>query len=426
MKRSSIAAVITGIFAITLVLVVCLFYLVSTTPSFGALGAEVLRNSIGDRPVAILEMVYLQVQDNIQQTRYGLGIEQAQAPWEVEQYQTPTSLKNEPTETLIATSRSEKKQPAEFFDASTPTAGMYQGIGSPSATAEPATPTIEPTPTQWLPVQIETSGSLEGEGIWSPYIHNADGETVAYRTFVQPDPDRPYSIVAIVAFDLSKIRLNYVLGFEEPYNPEAPKRSGKIPEEHKTPGVLLAAFNGGFKSQHGGSGAMQSGLVVLPARDGLGTVAMYQDGSLELGEWGTEIVDTGNMAAWRQNGPLVVQDGEINPRIYNNDPKDWGYTVDDVSPTLRSALGISEDQSTLYYLAGPKMTMEALAKSMLEARVWDGIQLDINNYWVHFIAYPPDLSDLQPEPLLHELMIENLDRYLYAYGRDYFYVTPRY
>jgi hypothetical protein len=152
---------------------------------------------------------------------------------------------------------------------------------------------------------------------------------------------------------------------------------------------------------------------------------MYQDGSLKLGEWGNEIDQTADMAAWRQNGPLVVQDSQINPRIYNNDPRDWGYTVDDVSPTLRSALGISEDQGTLYFVVGPKLTMEALASSMLEAGVWDGIQLDINNYWVHFVVYPPELDELQPEPLLPELMIENLDRYLYAFGRDYFYVTPR-
>jgi hypothetical protein len=425
MKKSSIILSLAGILLLTLVCAASLFYLISSTPSVGAQGAEVLRSVLGDRPVAALEMIYLRVGDSIQQAKYGLGLEQAQAPWEVLEYQPPTSVGFEPTGTLVADAVSKTKQPVESIEESTPATGLDQGSGLPSVTPEPPTPTVEPMPIQWFPSSIDTSGSLEGEGEWSPYFENAGGETVAYRTFVQPDPDRPYSIVAIVAFDLSKIKLNFVLGFEEPYNPEAPKRSGKIPEEHKIPGILLAAFNGGFKAQHGGSGAMQSGLVVLPPRDGLGTVAMYQDGSLELGEWGAEINQTDDMAAWRQNGPLVVQDGEINPRIYNNDPKDWGYTVDDVSPTLRSALGISEDQHTLYYLTGPKLTMEALAMSLKEAGVWDGIQLDINNYWVHFVVYPTDLNELQAEPLLPELMIENLDRYLYAFGRDYFYVTPR-
>lgn len=425
MKKTSVAATATGIFVISLIIITGLFYLVSSTPSFGAQGAELLRNILGDRPVAVLEMVYLRVQDNIQQTRYGLGLEQARAPWQVADYQTPTPVKTELPETPVADTAAVIIMADEPVKLSTPAAGKNVGVKQPTVTPLQPTPTSPPEPTQWVPAAVDAPGSLEGEGIWSSYIQNASGETVAYRTFVQPDPDRPYSIVAIVAFDLSKIRLNFVLGFEEPYNPDAPKRSGKIPEEQKIPGILLAAFNGGFKAQHGGSGAMQDGLVVLPPRDGLGTVAMYQDGSLKLGEWGNEIDQTADMAAWRQNGPLVVQDGQINPRIYNNDPRDWGYTVDDVSPTLRSALGISEDQGTLYFVAGPKLTMEALASSMLEAGVWDGIQLDINNYWVHFVEYPPELDELQPEPLLPELMVENLDRYLYAFGRDYFYVTPR-
>ena len=193
--------------------------------------------------------------------------------------------------------------------------------------------------------------------------------------------------------------------------------------EHKVPGLLLAIFHGGFKAQHGGAGAMSQGLVVLPPRDGLGTVAIYNDGSVRLAEWGAEILERDDMVAWRQNGPLVVKDGEINQQIYNNDPKDWGYTVDDVSPTLRSGMGISEDSKTLYYFAGPKLTMDGLAKSMVAAGVSESIQLDINSYWVHFVVYPSDLDELVPEPLLPELMTENLDRYLYPFGRDFFYIT---
>ena len=379
---------------------------------------------MGDKPVALLEMYYLRAQDQIQQTEYKLGLEEAEAPWEV-----PAPTVDLPTGTLSPTSTNTaavmvKPEGENPGTTTTPTI-PDQGTKVPTSTPTPVTPTVEPTATVWAPALVDPLGGLDGEGVWSPYIQNADGEVIAHRSFVQPDPERPYSVVAIVAFDLAKIKLNFVLGFEEPYNPEAPKRSGKIPEEHKVPGTLLAAFNGGFKGQHGQSGAMSGGLEVLPPRDGLGTVAMYEDGNLALGEWGSEILETGDMTAWRQNGPLVVQDGEINPRIYNNDPKDWGYTVDDVSPTLRSGLGVSQDGNTLYYFAGTKLTMEALANSMLAGVAWDGIQLDINNYWVHFVVYPADLDELKPEPLLPELMIENFDRYLDAFGRDYFYITPR-
>jgi len=39
------------------------------------------------------------------------------------------------------------------------------------------------------------------------------------------------------------------------------------------------------------------------------------------------------------------------------------------------------------------------------------------------VVYPSDLDELVPEPLLPELMTENLDRYLYPFGRDFFYIT---
>jgi hypothetical protein len=152
-------------------------------------------------------------------------------------------------------------------------------------------------------------------------------------------------------------------------------------------------------------------------------VIIYADGRVELDECGAQTLASPEVLAWRQNGPLVVQGGRINPRIYNNSPKDWGYTVDDVSPTLRSGLALNADGKTLYYLAGPRLTMEALALSMLSAGAANGIQLDINNYWVHFVAIRQGEDGFAPEALLPEFMTENLDRYLYPYTRDFFYIT---
>jgi hypothetical protein len=86
------------------------------------------------------------------------------------------------------------------------------------------------------------------------------------------------------------------------------------------------------------------------------------------------------MFSWRQNGPLIVHNGQINQRIYNNSPGDWGYTIKDVSPTWRTGVGLSPDGEVLYYLCGSSLSMEMLAKSMLAVGINNGIQLDINNY----------------------------------------------
>jgi hypothetical protein len=253
------------------------------------------------------------------------------------------------------------------------------------------------------------------------------GNTVAYRTFLQPDPARPYALVAVVAIDLTHTRLHFVLGTIEPASPiataDAATRTGSIPAADRVANVLLAAFNGGFKARHGEFGAMANGITALPPKDGLGTVAIYKSGRVSLGEWGAGMTLNPDMVAFRQNGPLVIQQGKINPRIYDNSPQDWGYTVNDVSPTVRSGIGLSTDEKTLFYFCGPSLSMEALAKAMQAAGAWNAIQLDINNYWTLFVKFQPLGSKLIPEPLLPQLMVANIERYLWNYSRDYFYLT---
>jgi len=375
---------------------------VSVWPSLGAQGADLLRGVIGDEAVARLEMEVYQVQDTLQKWKYDLGWETPSAPWG-----------NMPFPEHVSTLTS------------TPLPSLSAAITSTLVFTQEVTPaaTATPVPVTWPPAPLTPLGSLSGEGTWSEYIQDAAGQTVAYRTYLQPDPDRPYTVVAVVAFDLRHTRLHFVLGSVEPYSPDGPKRTGEMPAVDKVPGLLLAMFNGGFKARHGEFGAMADGLVALPAHDGLGTLVIYQGGGVRIGEWGTEITPTADMLAWRQNGPLVIHHGIINTRIYSNLPQDWGYTVNDVSPTWRSGVGVSADQKTLYYFCGPSLSMEALAKAMQAAGADAAIQLDINDYWVHFVAVRTDGKKLILDPLFPYMMFENIDRYLWPYPRDFFYVT---
>jgi len=230
-------------------------------------------------------------------------------------------------------------------------------------------------------------------------------------------------VAAADALALGRTRLQFGQGTIEPYAPESPARSGAIPQAYRSPEVLLAMFNGGFKSRHGQFGAMADGVIALPARDGLGTVAIDRQGGVHIGAWGADILPSPDWVAWRQNGPLVIQQGAINPRVYNDSPSDWGFTVSGASPTWRSGIGLSADGTTLYYVCGPSLTIEALARSLLAAGSAWAIQLDINNYWVHFVAVRTEGKKLILEPLFPGQMKENIDRYLWNYTRDYFYVT---
>jgi hypothetical protein len=403
LRRSCVLLISIG--AIIFFILTGLYTFVNRWPKFGAQGADLLRSVVGNQAVAKLEMMLFQTQDTLQSWEFTLGLKKPEAPWAIATDQIKPVKTSKPE--IISIQES----------ATPPLSGP--GKAPPSPTPLPLTT----TPTPWAPSPASPLGTLQGEGVWSEYIQDSSGRTVAYRTFIQPDSSRPYTVVAVIAFNLNQTRLHYVLGSVEPYSPDSPKRSGTINPTDLKPGVLLATFNGGFKATHGQFGAMADGITALPARDGLGTLVITSDGKVRMGEWGVDINPTGDMEAWRQNGPLVIHNGQINPSIYDNSPKDWGYTVDHVSPTWRSGIGINADGSTLYYFVGPMMTMESLAKTMLVVGADQGMQLDINNYWVHFVVIHWEDNIPVAVPLFPDSMNENVDRYLHPYTRDFFYVT---
>ena len=249
---------------------------------------------------------------------------------------------------------------------------------------------------------------------------------VAYRTFLQPDPQRPYAIVAVVAFNLQATRLHFVVGYEEPASKVFISRPARIPASDMQPGKILAAFNGGFKAEHGHFGVMLDGVTLIPPRDGLGTVAIYDDGKVALGAWGKDISSLPNMVAYRQNGPLIIQDGQINPHTAVNDPQVWGYTTYGDTATGRSALGISPDGNVLYYAVGFDLTLPALAAALQAAGTYQAIQLDINNFYTHFEAFTLDENNtLTVVPLLDQMKGPGDHRYMTINKRDFFYVTTR-
>jgi hypothetical protein len=384
-----------------LLLLVLLFLVIGKYPSIGAQGAEVLREIIGDKAVAGLEAVVFQVQDMIQMWKFQLGL-----------------VNPAEDNALISTPSASPTFP--------PGTNTPSKITSTPSLARTISVQPSPSPTfPWQPAAIAPLGGAKDEGIWVPYIQDSQGRTVAYRTFMQPDPGRPYTLISIVSIDLTLTRLHYVLGAIEPSLPGTPARPGKMPPTDRVANILLAEFNGGFQARHGQFGAMADGVEALPPREGLGTVAIYQDGEVLLGEWGTDLNMTPDMVAFRQNGPLIIHAGGINNRIYNNSPQDWGYTVNDVSPTVRSGIGLSEDTKTLFYFCGPSLTLEALAKAMQSAGVYNSIQLDINNYWVLFVRITESRSKLVAEPLLPHLMVDAADRYLTQSPRDFFYLTSQ-
>ncbi len=403
------------------------FIILSRFPNLGAQMASPMRNLIGNEGVAQLETILFKTQDSIQQLKYDVGLAEAEAPWETAVLPTTAPLAIIPTQQPTANST----QPSAI--SSQPTATDEQLLtNSTQATSLSTqssilitTPEPSPTPSQWSLPPAQAFGDLQGEGIWQPYLFNEAGNVVALRTFLQPDEERPYAIVAVAAFDLTQTNLNFVLGAKEPSLPDGPSGTGYIPSDDKVAGKLLATFNGGFMATHGAYGAIDENLIALPAQEGYGTVAISPDSSVQIGVWGEDIDPEGEYASVRQNARMVIHNGEINERVYSGDIVTWGGNINGDIVTWRSGLGLSEDGNILYFIAGPSMSMPTLAESFAAIDAPNGILLDINASWVHFASIHPDGDKLIAKPLLPEGMETQVDRYLRQAERDFFYITTQ-
>lgn len=391
------------IIASLLLIVVIGISAVRIFPGVGAQGAEILRGILGDQAVAMLENITFKIDDQVKSLEYRFGLAKSQTPWVVNQVPANTPLPAPQTKT--------KDIPIQV------------PRNAPLVSTAPRIQPIIPVARPWVPQNLPALGSLSGEGVWTPYLTGPSGRVVAYRTFLQPDPARPYAVVAIVAFNLQDSQLHFVLGTHEPYAKGVTQRgTGTIPAADLQSGNLLAAFNGGFKVEQGGFGAMADGIQAVPPRNGLATLAFYHNGQIQIGVWGQDINPSPDLVAYRQNGLMIVQMGQLTSQI--DDPRYWGYTITRSTVTWRSAIGLDASRKILYYFAGPYLNINTLAAAIQDAGVQTAMELDINNYWVHFNSFTYQSGVLKPVPLM-KAMTDGADRFLRPYDRDFFYLTAK-
>ncbi|MEP7199883.1 MAG: phosphodiester glycosidase family protein, partial [Chloroflexota bacterium] len=383
------------------------YALIVLRPDIGAQGADSLRQVVGQQAVAQLETTVYDAQDTLYQWLAQLGLKRAESPWVVAQVP------------MVAAAATATAEPLPM--ATTTTRPAPTSTSQPKATA---TATVTPSPT-WQPNPILPFTTMAGEGQWQPYLQDGSGRTIAFRAFAAPDAQRPYVMVGIVAFDLRATQLHFVLGSEEPKSSVAVERTGRIPTADEHAGKLLTVFNGGFKADHGQYGAMVNNVIVLPPRRGHMTVAIAADGTVRMGAWGVDDITSPSTTAWRQNGPAIIQRGQINPLTEEMTAANWGANIDGSVAVWRSALAQSQDGRVLYYAAGDSLIVATLARALLAASAYQAMQLDINNYWVYFGAVKWDGARLNSEPLFDKMKNHDTRRYLNGYSRDFFYVTAR-
>jgi hypothetical protein len=117
---------------------------------------------------------------------------------------------------------------------------------------------------------------------------------------------------------------------------------------------------------------------------GLATVVAYRDGRVDVLRWQGGHRPAPEIVMARQNLPLFVDSGKLNPRL--DVSQRWGSTLDGAPAVWRTGLGI-DPQGNLIYVAAPNQTAPSLARLLLHAGAVRAMQLDINPAWPILVTY---------------------------------------
>jgi hypothetical protein len=290
----------------------------------------------------------------------------------------------------------------------------------------------------WPPAAIPTiwQSAEPGEGEWVkpdvPWLRavpgvTSDAPSAFYRTFVRPDPERPYARALLVAMDLRQLDMDMEAGVEDPEPLTGPPGSGRIPRDPAIYRRVVAAFNGAFKTEHGHYGMMVHRRVLLPPIPGSATVIVLDDGRVGFGTWGQDkrvggiegVVDD-DIASFRQNLEPLLDQGKFNPSGRNL----WGFTLPGKgAQTERSGMCVTTS-GHLVYAWGDDLSATTLAKALEMASCDYALHLDMNPYHTGFLFTAID--DLAGKKYKSQLLSPGMsipvDRYIQYSPKDFFYV----
>jgi hypothetical protein len=233
---------------------------------------------------------------------------------------------------------------------------------------------------QPAPIAPVITPALPGEGQWhgtGPLVRGAPPVLVA--TF-RPDPNYPQMVAGLAWIDSTRAWLQLYPGRYEPAN--SGNVLAEVPPQLRS--GLLATFNSGFKLEDDGGGFVASGHVYSPLRIGQATLVRYRDGTADVVSWSGGPTPGPNVEFARQNLPLIVDGGRLNPNI--QDGPQWGATLGNAVRVWRSGVGV-DAHGNIIYAGADSQTAQSLAEILQRAGAVRAMELDINSEWVTFNFY---------------------------------------
>jgi hypothetical protein len=280
---------------------------------------------------------------------------------------------------------------------------------------------------------LYTSPAIPGEGVWESSGSPRDplGRPIVYKTFYRPSVDFPNAMVYMMVVDMGKAFLQYYVGSQEP---GAPRANSEVEPEIRS--RILAVTNAMWMQRHSqGAGAIFRGRVLYPMVEDMATLIVYQDGSVDIRDWSSDI-PTNLIRDARQLRHLIVKNGMVVQSIVrkgrvedseiglgfllggggrDQDGKHFWYVAH------RSAFGIRKD-GNLVFAIGHHIGSKDLAKALVLAGSERGIHADANPDNIVANLYIRDSYGnlVRKMKLSPEQSKYTLKRYEDRYSKDFF------
>ncbi len=265
-----------------------------------------------------------------------------------------------------------------------------------------------------------TQPALPGEGVWNATMPNESttNPPLLVTTFRSDPAEYPRLVAGVAWINTSQTTITLYPGRLEP-SVELPSR-GTMDVPASVRSKLLATFNSGFKLADSRGGWALNGHAYVPMREGQATFVRYANGSYDVTSWHGGPTVPSSVVFARQNLPLLVDEGRLNPTVSNG--AEWGATVGNAVQVWRSGIGV-DAHGNILYAAANYQTVSSLAKVLQHAGAVRAMELDINSYWISFNTYAAP-GALAPGKLLSETE-RPASRYLSPDDRDFFAVFQR-
>jgi hypothetical protein len=292
-------------------------------------------------------------------------------------------------------------------------------VPSSAPTHYKKTKTFQPN----IPLKLTSPAGkpLPGEGKWR-VLETVQNEPAIFGTFLRADKVHTSIVAGIVSLDQRLVTFGLRPGVEDP-GPGHWKASTWIP-----PGTrrgLLATFNGGFKLDSAGGGFYLNGAYKGALVKGAASVVYYRDGTIKIGSWGRELGMTPNVVGVRQNLKLLIDHGQVSPKVNQDVLSSWGATLGGGYYVWRSGIGVTRGGRVIF-VYGPDLNVQDLANLLHRAGAVEAMQLDINPEWMSFDYYQAENTPQDPVP--HALLPTQQGstyRYYQPYSRDFTVVYSR-